>query len=167
MVWDRVHYFPEDVDPVVFDLPEHAGAYPPGGLQVVERALAITEPRLAAVTDRQIVHGDLHVWNVHARYGELWALDFEDIIWASRAQDIAISLYYFQDRPNSAELTDAFRRGYEELADWPADDAELAAFMAARRLMFVNYVFNIDMSDRAEFLARSVERLQRFLDRYS
>ena len=36
--------------------------------------------------------------------------------------------------------------------------------MAARRLMFVNYVFNIDMPDRAEFVARSVELLRDFLD---
>ena len=166
MVWDRVHYFPEDVDPVVFDLPQHADAYPPSGLEVVERALGIVEPRLAAVTDRQIVHGDLHVWNVHARYGALWALDFEDIMWGSRAQDIAITLYYIQDRPDCAELTAAFRRGYQELADWPTDDDQLAAFMAARRLMFVNYVFNIEMPDRAEFLARSIERLCSFLERY-
>ena len=166
MVWDEVFYFGEEIDPVVYHLPEHASEFPPGGLDVVEPARAVVEPVLASVTERQLVHGDLHIWNVHARHGELWALDFEDIMWGSRAQDIAITLYYIQDRPDCAELTSAFRHGYEELAGWPTDDAELAAFMAARRLMFVNYAFNIDMPDRSEFLARSVERLQSFLDRY-
>jgi Ser/Thr protein kinase RdoA (MazF antagonist) len=167
MVWDRVSYFPEEVDPVVYDLPEHADSFPRGGLEVVERAMAIAGPKLASVKERQIVHGDLHIWNVHARYGELWALDFEDIMWGSRAQDIAISLYYLDDRPDRADLISAFRRGYETRAPWPTEDAELDAFMAARRLMFVNYVFNIDMPDREEFLAKSVQRLQSFLDRCS
>lgn len=163
MVWDRVHYFPETVDPVVYHLPENAEEFPNGGLEVVERTLAIVEPQLASVTDRQIVHGDLHVWNVHARRGEVWALDFEDIMWASRAQDIAISLYYIQDRPDRNELIGAFRRGYEQFAGWPTDEAELASFMAARRLMFVNYVLNIDMPDRREFLEGSVRKLEAFL----
>ncbi len=165
MVWDRVSYFAEDVDPVVYHRLEHVSSFPPGGLEVVEQAMAMVEPRLAAVTERQIVHGDLHVWNVHARGRELWALDFEDIMWGSRAQDIAISLYYFDDRPDRNELVSAFRAGYERLAPWPTDDAELAVFMAARRLMFVNYVFNIDMPDREEFLVKSVQRLRLFLDR--
>jgi len=163
MVWDRVHYFPEHVDPVVYHLQKNEPAFPEGGLAVVESAVAIVQPRLAAVTDRQIVHGDLHVWNVHARRKELWALDFEDIMWGSRSQDIAISLYYIQDRADSAELTATFRRGYERVAPWPAHDGELAIFMAARRLMFVNYAFNIDMPDRHEFLSKSVKKLQTFL----
>ena len=163
MVWDEVFYFGEDVDPVVYHLPEHEAEFPEGGLDVVERARGVVEPILASVRERQVVHGDLHIWNVHARYGELWALDFEDIMWGSRAQDIAISLYYLDDRPDRQELIGAFRRGYEELVGWPTDDAELAAFMAARRLMFVNYVFNIDMPDRREFVARSLTKLEAFL----
>ena len=166
MVWDKVHYFPEEVDPVVYHLRENAPMYPEGGLEVVERARSIVEERLASVIDRQIVHGDLHIWNVHARRDEVWALDFEDIMWASRAQDIAISLYYLDDRSDRDELIGAFRMGYEQIAEWPTDDAELGTFMAARRLMFVNYVFNIAVPDRQEFLARAVERLQSFLDRY-
>jgi Ser/Thr protein kinase RdoA (MazF antagonist) len=100
MVWDRVHYFPEEVDPVVYHRPENAAVFPEGGLDVMERSVAIVQPRLASVAERQIVHGDLHIWNVHARRNDLWALDFEDIMWGSRAQDIAISLYYIQDRPD-------------------------------------------------------------------
>jgi Ser/Thr protein kinase RdoA (MazF antagonist) len=166
MVWDRVHYFPEEADPIVYNRPENAEAFPPGGLDTVERAKAIVEPRLAEVTDRQVVHGDLHIWNVHARRNDLWALDFEDIMWGSRAQDIAISLYYIQDRVDCLDLTAAFRHGYELVAPWPTDDEELATFMAARRLMFVNFVFNMAMADRQEFLTRSVDRLRSFLDRF-
>ena len=35
MIWDRVHYFPSEVDPVVYDLPENAASFPIGGPEVV------------------------------------------------------------------------------------------------------------------------------------
>ena len=39
-------------------------------------------------------------------------------------------------------------------------------FMAARAVMFVNLIFNIDLPELDEFLARLVARLQTFLDTY-
>ncbi len=167
MSWDRVFYFPESFDPVVWDLPENAPAFPKGGLDVVRRSIAIVEEHLASIPDsmRQIVHGDLHVWNVHVHRDDLWALDFEDVMWATPAQDLAVTLYYLGDRPDRDELGAAFRRGYEQVASWPAEDADLDVFMAARRILFVNSVFGIDTIDTAEFLRRSIPRLQAFIDR--
>lgn len=162
MRWDRVFYFPESVDPVVYH--QHGDRFPPGGLEVVQRAIDVVTPFLAGVSNPQIVHGDLHIWNVHARRNQVWALDFEDVLWGSRTQDLAISLYYLQDRPDTDELTANFRRGYRQVSPWPASEEELAAFMAARRLMFVNLVFNVGLDGLDEFLAHSVVRLQAFLD---
>ena len=164
MEWDRVFYYPEEVDPVVYHL--HADRFPSGGLEVVERAIEIVTPVLASISEHQIIHGDLHIWNVHARRNEVWALDFEDVMWGSRAQDLGISLYYLRNRPDGAELTESFRRGYEQVSPWPATETELAMFVAARALMFVNLIFNLELSDRDEFLARLVTRLQKFLDLY-
>ncbi|MDH3248221.1 MAG: phosphotransferase [Acidimicrobiia bacterium] len=166
MAWDRVFYFSEEVDPVVYHVPENAARLPKGGLEVIERTIELVQPRLEVQGERQIVHGDLHLWNVHVSRGRLWALDFADVMWASRAQDLAITFYYFQGRPDADELSAAFRRGYEQIAPWPTDDEELAVFMAARRVMMTNFVFNIDMDDLDGFLAGSVERLQGFLDTY-
>ncbi len=161
--WDRVFYFSEAVDPVVFGRPENAVRLPAGGVEVVERAIEIVQPRLEAVGDRQLVHGDLHFWNVHVSRKRLWALDFADVMWASRAQDIAISFYYFADRPDFDDLASAFRRGYEEVAPWPTDDEELAVFMAARRVMMTNFVFNVDIDDLDGFLTGSVAKLEAFV----
>lgn len=168
MPWDRVFYFPEKVDPVVWDREENAGLYPDGGIETVRRAIEIVEARLASIADseRQIVHGDLHIWNVHVRRNELWALDFEDVMWATPAQDLAISLYYVDDRPDREELVAAFKTGYEQVAPWPATDGEIDVFMAARRLMFVNLVFNLGSIDIGEFLAGSIPRLEAFVARH-
>lgn len=164
MEWDRVFYYPDEVDPVVYHL--HPDRFPPGGLEIVERAIEVVTPTLASVTEHQIIHGDLHIWNVHARRNDVWALDFEDVMWGSRAQDLAITLYYLQNRPDAAELSTSFRRGYEQVSPWPATDDELAMFMAARALMFVNLLFNIDLPDLDAFLAKLVARLGTFLAIY-
>lgn len=168
MAWDRVFYFPEEVDPVVWDRENNSGAFPDGGIDTVRRAIEIVEARLASITDadRQIVHGDLHIWNVHVRRSELWALDFEDVMWATPAQDLAISLYYLEGRPDRDQLVAAFRAGYEQIAPWPATDDELDVFMAARRLMFVNLVFNLGTIDVGEFLAGSIPKLEAFVARH-
>lgn len=163
MSWNRVFYFPEEIDPVVYRRPENAARFPDGGVEIVERVIELVQPRLAAVSDRQLVHGDLHVWNVHVSRRRLWALDFADVMWASRAQDLAITFYYLQDRPETDELAAAFRRGYEQVAPWPTDDEELASFMAARRVMMTNFVFNIGLDELDGFLTGSVAKLDAFL----
>jgi Ser/Thr protein kinase RdoA (MazF antagonist) len=166
MAWDRVFYFSEEVDPVVYHVPENAARLPKGGLDVIERTIELVQPRLEAQGARQIIHGDLHPWNVHVSRKRLWALDFADVMWGSPAQDLAITFYYVQFRPDVDELSAAFRSGYEQITPWPTDDEELAVFMAARRVMMTNYVFNIEMDDLDEFLVRSVGHLETFLDRH-
>lgn len=168
MPWDRVFYYPEEVDPVVWNRPENVALLPAGGVPVVEEAIEIIHAAFDAIpdADRQLVHGDLHLWNVHVRRNELWALDFEDIMWATPGQDIAITLYYVDDGPERAGLIDAFRQGYETVAPWPTNDVELDVFMAARRTMFVNFVFNIDLPDRSGFLERAIPKLEAFVSRH-
>jgi Ser/Thr protein kinase RdoA (MazF antagonist) len=163
MTWDRVFYFPAEIDPVVYHEPENAARLPKGGVETIERTIGLVQPRLEAPGERQIVHGDLHLWNVHVSRNRLWALDFADVMWGTRAQDLAITFYYFQDRPDSDELSAAFRRGYEQIAPWPTTDEELAFFMAARRVMMTNFVFNIEMDRRDEFLEASVAKLEAFV----
>ena len=169
MAWDRVFYYPEAVDPVVWNRPENAALLPAGGVAVVDEAIEIIQSTFDAIpdSDRQVVHGDLHLWNVHVRRNELWALDFEDIMWATPGQDIAITLYYVDEGAERQGLIEAFRRGYEAVAPWPTHELELDVFMAARRTMFVNFVFNIDLPDREAFLERSIPKLAAFVARHS
>ena len=70
-------------------------------------------------------------------------------------------------RPEYGDLRAAFEEGYRTVAPWPvAYDGELEHFMAARTIMFVNYVFNIQDDPRA-YLDVALPRLTRFLARWT
>ncbi|MGI9643819.1 MAG: phosphotransferase enzyme family protein [Ilumatobacteraceae bacterium] len=169
MPWDRIFYWPEEVDPIVWDRPENAHHFAGGRRHIVERAIAAVEPAFTRLdpAGAQVIHGDLHPDNVHVLRSRMIALDFEDVTWGHPVQDVAISLFYERDHPDYAELRAAFEQGYRTVADWPvAYDGELEHFMAARTIMFVNYVFNID-HDPAAYLDIALPRLQDFLDRWA
>lgn len=93
--------------------------------------------------------------------------DFEDVAWGHPVQDVAITLYYEQRDPRYADLRAAFRDGYETVARWPERDAgEIDHFIAARTLMFVNFVLNI-AGDPEEFYSAAFPRLERFVEAWS
>jgi Ser/Thr protein kinase RdoA (MazF antagonist) len=87
-----------------------------------------------------VVHGDLHEWNVHLTGTRLYAFDFEDVMFALPAQDVAICLYASRVKENKKVIREAFRRGYEEVLEWPVEsDEQLDGFHAARQVMLMNY----------------------------
>jgi Ser/Thr protein kinase RdoA (MazF antagonist) len=163
--WDRVFYYPEELDPVVVGADDFAHLFTPHRRSVISEVVAMAEPTLARLHARsgQLVHGDLHPWNVHRRRGELWALDFEDAMVAAPIQDIAISLFYNRDRPDHPELVAAFRTGYETVRGWPDEEPSvIPTVMAARTVMFMNYVAH-SPEDAEPFLQRATSRLEAFL----
>lgn len=86
-----------------------------------------------------ITHGDLHHMNVKLYRGTLIPIDFEDLMWATRGLDLAISLYYINRRDDYETLRDAFRQGYETVASWPEGaPAEIDALRFNRALLLLN-----------------------------
>ena len=165
MEWNKVFYWPEEFDPVVHHLPEHAHHFTGDRRQVLEQTIAAVQPafdRLDAAA-AQVIHGDLHPWNVHAYRKRLIAFDFEDVAWGHPAQDVAITLFYERSNPMYGELRVAFEEGYRTVALWPvAYEGELEHFMAARTVMFVNFVLNLG-GDQTEFYEVAFSRLRQFL----
>lgn len=165
MAWDRVFYWPDGIDPVVIFSPEMAHHFTNGRMKTLERAITQVETAFAGLDSHSahIVHGDLHPWNAHAVGNRVTALDFEDVMWAHPVQDVAITLFYLRDEPRDLDFAAAFEAGYRSIAKWPASyEGELQHFMAARTLMFINYIANLQ-EDPSDFYARAFPRLEGFL----
>lgn len=165
LVWDRVFYWPEEVDPVVIYEPRMDRYIDKARRRTLDGALAAVATAFARLDPAQahVIHGDLHPSNVHRFRNRLIGFDFEDITLGHRVQDVAITLFYERDHPAYADLRTAYREGYTELAPWPvAYEGELEHFMAARSLSFVNYVANL-RDDPSDYYDIVFPRLQRFL----
>ncbi|NND01495.1 MAG: phosphotransferase [Acidimicrobiia bacterium] len=169
MPWDQVFYWPEEFDPVVYNLPKSARHFGGNRTAVMEKALATAARAFARLdpADAQVLHGDLHPWNVHVKGKRMIALDFEDVMWGDRVQDVAITLFYERDHDAYADLRAAFTEGYSAIAPWPEHyEGEVEHFMAARTLMFVNFILNIG-SDVDEFYPVFFRRLEGFLEAWA
>lgn len=167
--WDRTFYYPPSLDPVVIDEPRYDHLFE-GMRAPLKRTAEMADAAIAAawtISEPIVVHGDLHEWNVHLYMGRPWVFDFEDLMLARPAQDIATSLYGARMRPDLDGLVSAFRRGYEEHREWPViDRAEMELYWAARQVMLMNHAAQILSNAEARKYFESVMPwLQAYLDR--
>ncbi len=169
MRWDRVFYWPEEYDPVVVFGDAWSARFGGGGrLEVLRRAVEISGSAFGRLdpSGAQIIHGDLHRWNVHVYRGRsVIALDFADVMLGHPVQDVAITLFYEQEGA-AAVRREQFEAGYREVGNWPvAYEGELEHFMAARTLSFVNYMANLE-DDPGDYYDRAFPRLEAYLDEW-
>ncbi len=169
LTWDRIFYWPEDIDPVVVFDDDRAHLLAGDRRDVLERAMVTVNSAFAKLdpANAQVIHGDLHPDNVHVYRNRLIGFDFEDITWGHRSQDIAITLFYERNHPRYDAFRAAFEKGYRTVAPWPvAYDGELQHFMAARTIMFINYVANLQR-DPSDYYEIAFPRLESFLDMWA
>lgn len=169
--WNRIFYYDADFDPIIIDDPGYRHLFDAKRRKTIahagRRALEVIDE--SWVEDQaQIVHGDLHEWNVHMVRSRLHAFDFEDVMYALPAQDVAISLFHTRDTDQKHEIRKAFRRGYESVLDWPvADEAQLDGFHAARQLLLMNYAArSLPVDDAGDYLDRVFPWLDQYVERY-
>lgn len=169
--WDRVFYYGAEFDPVVIGDALYGHLFDVSRKTKIRKAMELAS---AVITESwqqgqpQIVHGDLHEWNVHKVGSRLHAFDFEDVMIALPAQDVAISLYHTRNQDQRAELRSAFQRGYEAVAPWPIEDEkQLDSFHAARQVMLMNYAARtLPPGEAVDYLDRVMPWLSRYVDRY-
>jgi len=166
--WDRVFYFPDE--PIVYDQAEYASLFTPQQLSTLEKAIARVSPFLtslyrAQASNPMLIHGDLHYWNVHISRGNLYLIDFEDMVDGFPIQDVAISFYYLRNRDDYQSLTDAFWEGYARERNLPPfNEHDLRLLWMARMANFVNYVAHSeDAEDAKPYIAARCEELEGFL----
>lgn len=169
--WDRVFYYQEDFDPVIIHNPLYSHLFDIPRASAIRKAIELAEEVIDesyASAEPQIVHGDLHEWNVHLAGSRLYAFDFEDVMFALPAQDVAISLYSSRNSEVRDDLRLAFRRGYEAIAPWPVEDErQLDGFHAARQIMLMNYAARtLRMEEAADYIDHVMPWLERYVKRY-
>jgi Ser/Thr protein kinase RdoA (MazF antagonist) len=168
LVWDRVFHYPNE--PVVLFDPRYRRWMTPERSETVREAIETVTPELTRLHRDgrpQVLHGDLQMGNVMVHRGGLTAFDFEDVMLGAPVQDIAITLSYGRARPDYWELRRAFRAGYERRRGWPVEfEGQLELLMAARKVMFLNYVLRTD-PEPEDFIAASMPDLQRLVRRVS
>jgi Ser/Thr protein kinase RdoA (MazF antagonist) len=167
--WDKVFYYPDE--PVVYDAPEYSYLFPTERIEIIEEVIEQADDvfaRLFADKDGQIlIHGDLHYWNVHLFRGELYVIDFEDVNLGYPVQDVAVTLSYGRQLAGYNEWKAAFKQGYSSTRKWPKEgERTIETLIAARRLMFINYVARIDPSPQ-EYIEQHCDELVRFLKTYA
>jgi len=164
--WDKVFYYPDE--PVIYQLEEYKHLFPTERIrllnEVIERADKLFTELYADGEGQILIHGDLHFWNVHVYRGELYAIDFEDVMLGYPVQDVAVTLSYGRAREGYDELRAAFQEGYTGLRQWPAKDTcQIETLIAARSVNFINYVARID-PDPQEYVEYRSKTLQAFLE---
>lgn len=169
--WNQVFYYDAELDPVIIDDPLFGHLFDVPRKATIRRVIDIANPVILGSWVRsapQVVHGDLHEWNVHKVGSRLHAFDFEDVMLALRSQDVAISLYNTRAHERREELRSAFRRGYETVAEWPIEDErQLDTFHAARQVMLMNYAARIlPVGEAMDYLDRVTPWLERYVSRY-
>ncbi len=169
--WDRIFYYDREFDPVVIDDPVYGHLFDRPRQSVIVKAAYLAREVLRESWDEeraQIVHGDLHEWNVHISGSTLHAFDFEDVMYAMPAQDVAISLYHTRTSDQRELIRDAFRKGYESILPWPvADDSQLDGFHAARQIMLMNYAARaLPVKEAENYLDRVFPWLAGYVKRY-
>jgi Ser/Thr protein kinase RdoA (MazF antagonist) len=169
--WDRIFYYDQGLDPIIIYDSRFDHVFSPGRRTIIDKAgqaaTNIIDASWESATP-QVVHGDLHEWNVHTVRTRLYAFDFEDVMIALPAQDVSVCLYSSRMNDRTHEIQSAFRKGYEEILPWPIDDQEqIDGFHAARQIMLMNYAARtLPMGETEQYLAQVMPWLARYAARY-
>jgi Ser/Thr protein kinase RdoA (MazF antagonist) len=113
----------------------------------------------------QVIHADLHGWNMKWHQGKLSIFDFDDCGIGLPIQDIATALYYL-DTP---EQDEALLSGYKSVMPLPAHTkADIEMLLIHRRLMLLNYLYETKNQEHQEliptYLEETIRRLRVFLE---
>lgn len=136
--------------------------------EAVRRVEASIEELWAEPQGRRVLHFDLHLWNVKVLRKKVFPIDFEDLTWGYPVQDVGLTLYYVETRPDYRALRAAFEEGYGRRLEWPERFPGEADVHIVRRILdTANYLAGSpDPEHRAyarEYMEKSLPRLRRLL----
>ena len=132
-----------------------------GEKAVLARAVETIEKTTAAMyarTKPQLIHADIHPWNVMWHDGDVSVFDFDDCVIGLPAQDIAVTLYY----NDTAEQDAAFLAGYQEvdaLPDYSEDEMKILRLQ--RRILLLSYILETENPEHRAMVPKYLEETLR------
>ena len=169
--WDRIFYYDPDLAPVIIEDSRFDHVFSIGTRRIINDAGALAADVVQetwGAGDPQVVHGDLHEWNVHVVGTRLYAFDFEDVMIATPAQDVSVCLYSSRASTRAGAVISAYRRGYEEVAPWPIQSKrQLDGLHAARQIMLMNYAAtSLPMGEAVGYIEQVMPWLRQYAETY-
>ena len=139
----------------------------PEAKSLIARALTVIKSEIDALYrqhPQQIIHADLHGWNVMWHDGQVAVFDFDDCGLGLPIQDLATAIYYL-DTP---EQDAALKEGYASVAALPEySESQMQMFMIQRRIILLNYLYETSNEEHRamipEYLEESLRRISKFL----
>ena len=112
----------------------------------------------------QLIHADLHGWNLKWDLGQLSVFDFDDCGIGLPIQDIATAVYYL-DTPDQER---ALLEGYKSVKPLPKyEEKDLEMLLMHRRLLLLNYLYETMKAEHAsilpDYLEETIRRVKVFL----
>jgi Ser/Thr protein kinase RdoA (MazF antagonist) len=148
-----------------------------GGEDFIKASNEVTEAHKATIADAierielvtaylfssqkpQLIHADIHPWNVMWQEGDVAIFDFDDCVIGLPVQDIAVTLYY----NDTKEQDDAFLAGYREVMPLPVySDEQMKALLLQRRIFLLNYLLETENPEHRamvpEYLEKTIARV--------
>ena len=135
--------------------------------EVISQAMDVIRSetqRLFSENETQIIHADLHGWNVMWNNGDLAVFDFDDCGFGLPLQDLATAIYYL-DTP---EQDAALKQGYASVAPLPKyTQREMDMLLLQRRIVLLNYLYETsNLEHRSiipEYQEETLRRIEVFL----
>lgn len=139
----------------------------PDAKALVAQAMAVIKSEIDTLYDQhsmQIIHADLHGWNVKWHNNKVAVFDFDDCGFGLPVQDLATAIYYL-DTP---EQDAALKEGYASIADLPDyTENQMQMFLIQRRIILLNYLYETSNEEHRamipDYLEESLSRIKKFL----
>ena len=110
---------------------------------------------LYARNSPQLIHADIHRWNVMWQSSDVAIFDFDDCVIGLPVQDIAVTLYY----NDTAEQDAAFLAGYQEFAPLPQyTEDEMNALKMQRRILLLSYILETENPEHRALATKYLEK---------
>jgi len=118
----------------------------------------ITE--LATDSQPQLIHADVHPWNLMWHEGEIAVFDFDDCGIGLPIQDLATALYYL----DTDEQEEAFIVGYTSVRELPTHTAkQMRLLKHQRRVLLLNYLYESINPEHREMIGEYQAKTMRLL----